>query len=80
MGLYHIAKAVGFLNNDCQLVRAAGLLCWRLSGLQACGQAVWLGRGAGSDCALLAGESLPALPAHGLHAGFACITHTWPTV
>ena len=22
MGLYHIAKAVGFLNNDCQLVLA----------------------------------------------------------
>lgn len=27
MGLYHIAKAVGFLNNDCQLVRTHGAQC-----------------------------------------------------
>ena len=27
MGLYHIAKAVGFLNNDCQLVCADGVPC-----------------------------------------------------
>ena len=36
MGLYHIAKAVGFLNNDCQLVRTHSGQCMLLPELCAC--------------------------------------------